>query len=309
MHRLPVCGRIGSSSQRKVAADQQPRRVFILEPVEYVRPASLDQALLALGNRSAKVLAGGQSLIPVMRLGLARPSLLVDISRLELAYANVAHKLVRIGALLTWHELATTQTLNCPGLEALQECAQEIGDSQVRNIGTVGGGVAHGDPSADFAAAMLAFDADFRLRATSRERVVRARDFFRGPFATALEPEEILCEIEIAQPPQHSGSAYVSVKHPASGYPVVGAAAFTVLLRDGSGSCRVGLTGLSGAPVSISASAEDTDAVAAAVLAEASSCDVIGDLYAPEPYRRHLIGIVTKRALEYAFARAQGNSL
>jgi aerobic carbon-monoxide dehydrogenase medium subunit len=261
--------------------------------VEYVRPETLEDALGALADPEARPLAGGQSLVSLLKLRLARPTRVVDIGGLELGGIGPIGDELRIGALVTWRELEDAPALRRPALAALADCASGVGDLQVRNRGSVGGGLAHADPASDLPAVALALRATFRLRSADGERSVAASEFFQGPFLTALEPGELLTEIVLPLPPRASGSAYVSVEHPASGFALAGAAA--VVLPDGARS--LGVTGIAGQPFLIDPSAE-----AEAALAEA---DVFGDEFASAEYRRHLAEVVVGRALERAEARRE----
>jgi aerobic carbon-monoxide dehydrogenase medium subunit len=259
---------------------------MIPAPFEYVRARSLEDAVAALAEPDAKVLAGGQSLVSVLKLRLVRPSRLVDIGALELRSVLTDASELRIGALSTWDDLVRVADLERPALRALSECAAGIGDLQVRNRGTAGGSLAHADPASDLPPVTLALGATFLLAAASGERSVPAAEFFHGPFLTALDPQEVLTEIRIPLPPRGSGSAYVKIEHPASGFALAGAAA--LVLADGKTS--VGLTGVAAQPLLV-----DGDLAAA---------PIFGDLFAPEEYRRHLAEVVVRRALERARAHA-----
>jgi carbon-monoxide dehydrogenase medium subunit len=261
--------------------------------VDYLRAGSVEEALAALGDAEAKALAGGQSLVSVLKLRLARPSLLVDIGGLDLRGVEASDAELRLGALSTWDEIARAVALRRPALEGIAECAAGIGDLQVRNRGTVGGGLAHADPASDLPAVMVALRATFRIRSPSGERAVAASDFFVGPFLTALEPQELLIEIGVPLPPPGSGSAYASIEHPASGFALAGAAA--LVLPDGSRS--VAVTGVSGRPFRL----ESPDDPAASLSRE----EIFGDEFASAEYRRHVAGVVIRRALEIATARAE----
>jgi aerobic carbon-monoxide dehydrogenase medium subunit len=257
----------------------------------YVRPESVEDAVAALADPEAKLLAGGQSLLPLMKLRVVRPALLVDIGGLDLSGLSAANGELRIGALTTWDELAGATELERPALAGLADCARVIGDLQVRNRGTVGGSLAHADPSADAPAALLALGATVELRSTTGTRSVPVSDFLRGPFTTALEPNEILTEVIVAEPEAGCGSAYEKVEHPASGFALAGA--FALVRPDAS--AVVALTGIAAHAV----------AVAGDVLQGAlGDLDVFGDDFAPAEYRRHLAGVVAGRALERARARA-----
>lgn len=259
---------------------------------DYVRATSLDEALAALADPEAKVLAGGQSLLPVMKLRIARPTLLVDLGGLELTGVSTAEDRLRIGALATWDALASARELERPALAGLADCARAIGDLQVRNRGTIGGSLAHADPSADGPAALLALDASLELRSSPGARTVPLADFLRGPFLTALEPGEILTEIVIPLPEAGAGSAYAKIEHPASGFALAGAGA---LVRP-DGTSTVALTGIGAQQFAL-----DGDDIAESLAA----AEIYGDDFAPTEYRRHLAGVVARRALELARARAE----
>jgi carbon-monoxide dehydrogenase medium subunit len=269
---------------------------------DYVRPASLDEALQALTDPDAKALAGGQSLIPAMKVRLARPSLLVDLRRLDLRGVTVTDSAVRIRALTTY-DAAAHALAEVAGVDALRAAVGSVGDLQVRNAGTVGGGVAHGDPASDVAAAMLAHGATFTARSLDGTREVAAEDFFVGPFATALAPGELLVEIAVPRTGAGTGSAYASVEDTASGYPLAGAA--VVVERDGDAiaACRIGLTGATGAPARLRAAEEllaargpGADITPAIVSLELATDDTA--------YRGHLVAVTVARAAARAFERA-----
>jgi carbon-monoxide dehydrogenase medium subunit len=262
--------------------------------VDYVRPGTVEEALQALGQPDAKVIAGGQSLLPLMKLRLAQPSILVDVSRLDLGGIDTGGGL-RIGALATWADLARSQELAASGYAALSECAGGIGDLQIRNRGTFGGGLAHGDPASDMPAVALALGAELHLRSASGERTVAATDFFVGPFETALGEDELFVAATFAGAPD--GSAYVSVEQPASGFALAGAAAAVH-----NGSAAVAVTGATARPTLLSGASEPE------LLDAARGLDVTGDRYAPEEYRRALVEVVVKRALASASARARGEA-
>jgi aerobic carbon-monoxide dehydrogenase medium subunit len=262
-------------------------------PVTYLRAESFDEAFAALADPDAKVLAGGQSLLPVLKLRIARPSLLVDIAGLQPGGAELREEEMRVDALTTWDELARLPELDSPGLAAVPECASEIGDLQVRNRGTLGGSLAHADPASDMPAVILALGARLVLRASGGERMIDAADFFVGPFLTALAPGELLVEVRFPLPPAGSGSAYAKVEHPASGFALAGAAA---LVRP-DGTRAVAVTGVGSHPFLLPENAEPEDALAEA--------DVFGDEFAPAEYRRHLARILARRALARAEKRSR----
>jgi carbon-monoxide dehydrogenase medium subunit len=257
--------------------------------VSYHRATSLEDALEALAEPEAKAIAGGQSLLPVMKLRIARPSLLVDIGGLELGGIELAGDELRIGALATWDALASSPELTGPALAALAECAAGIGDFQVRNRGTIGGSLAHADPASDMPAVMLALGARVELRSPEGERSLPVAELFHGPFTTALAERELITAVVVPVPAPGSGSAYVSVEHPASGFALAGAAA---LVRP-DGTSAIAVTGV-GAHASLLPEDGSLEGV-----------EMYGDRFAPEGYRRHVAGVVVRRALERARGRAE----
>ncbi len=257
--------------------------------VDYTRAATIADALEALADPDASALAGGQTLIPAMKLRVARPSRLVDIGALDLRGVSVEDDAVRIGALTTWNELLHARELDRPELAGIPECVSGIGDLQVRNRGTVGGALAHAHPSSDFPAVALAFGARIVLRSAAGERDVAAGEFFLGPFMTAIQSGELLTEIVLPLPTEGSGSAYICAEHPASGYALAGAAA--LVGPDGS---RAAVTGIGGHAFVL----ENGDPAAL------DDVRVFGDDFAPADYRRHLARVVVGRALAAASSRA-----
>ena len=213
---------------------------------DYVVPATLDEAvsLLAQHADDAKILAGGHSLIPAMKLRLAMPHVLIDIGRIkDLAYIREEGSQIRIGAMTTHYQLESSDRLReiCP---LLPETAAQIGDVQVRNKGTIGGSLAHADSAADWPAAILALGADIVAVGAGGERVIKADDFFVDMLTTALQPGEILREIRIAAPGGRFGHAYLKVPQPASGFAVVGVA--VSLIRGPAGACESACIGVTG---------------------------------------------------------------
>jgi aerobic carbon-monoxide dehydrogenase medium subunit len=259
---------------------------------QYVRAASLEEALAALADPNARPLAGGQSLLPVLKLRIAEAGLLVDIGRLELGGVTRADGTLRIGALVLWSDLVLAHELLRPALAAIAECAAGIGDIQVRNRGTLGGSLAHADPSSDMPAALLALGASLALRSRDGSRTFPLSDFFQGPYTTALEPGELITEIVVPVPEAGSGSAYEAIEHPASGFALAGAGA---LVRP-DGTSTVALTGVGARPSVLPAG--ELDAGIAAL-------EIYGDDFAPAGYRRHLVGVVARRALDRAGARTR----
>jgi carbon-monoxide dehydrogenase medium subunit len=282
---------------------------MIAAQFDYVRAHTLDEALTLLAqNEDAKILAGGHSLIPAMKLRLAMPPMLIDIARIkDLSYIREESGQIRIGAMTTHYELESSDLLKeiCP---LLPECAGHIGDVQVRNCGTIGGSVAHSDPAGDWPAAIIALNAEMIAASKNGERSIKADDFFVELMTTALEPGEILREIRINKPTGRTGQAYVKMHHPASGFAVVGVAANLTL--DGNGGCQnasIGITGVSSKAYratavesALTGSKVDDQTTATAAAHAADGVDINGDLFASEDYRRHLAQVFTKRAIAAA---------
>jgi carbon-monoxide dehydrogenase medium subunit len=282
---------------------------------DYVAPATLSEAVALLAQHAdeAKILAGGHSLIPAMKLRLAMPQVLIDIGRIkDLAYIREEGSQIRIGAMTTHYQLESSERLSeiCP---LLPETAAQIGDVQVRNKGTIGGSLAHSDPAADWPAAILALGAGMVAVGANGERVIKADDFFVDMLTTALQPGEILREIRIAAPSGRFGQAYMKVPQPASGFAVVGIA--VSLTRDAGGACQsagVGVTGVASKAYRASAvenalvgTALDEKAIANASSHATDSVSINGDLYASDNYRKHLAQVYTRRAIEAAVSRAK----
>ncbi|MCA1592888.1 MAG: xanthine dehydrogenase family protein subunit M [Acidobacteria bacterium] len=280
---------------------------------DYVAPVTLDEALSLLAEHQdeAKILAGGHSLIPAMKLRFAQPALLVDIGRLkDLAYIREEGGQVRVGAMTTHYQLESSARLReiCP---LLPECAAAIGDVQVRNKGTIGGSLAHSDPAADWPAAILALDAEMIVVSAVGERAIPASDFFVDMLTTALAPNEILREIRVPLPPPRTGHAYAKLPHPASGFAVVGVAASVTRGADGTcESASVGVTGVSvkayrarGVELALKGGALGQQEIAGAATHAADGVDLNEDLAASADYRRHLAEVYARRAIERAASR------
>jgi carbon-monoxide dehydrogenase medium subunit len=280
----------------------------------YEAPKTLDEALalLAANPDEAKILAGGHSLIPAMKLRLAQPGMLVDIGRIkDLAYIREEGDRISIGAMTTHYQIESSSLLRkiCP---LLSECASQIGDVQVRNKGTIGGSIAHSDPAGDWPAAILALNTQMIVVGGKGERAIDANDFFVDLLTTALAPGEILREIVIPKPTGRFGHSYQKVRHPASGFAVVGVAVALTLGVDSScESAGVGITGV-GSKAYRAAAVEDAlkgtslndQTIAEAAAQATAGVEANSDLYASEDYRRHLAEIYTKRALQAARACA-----
>lgn len=271
----------------------------------YERPPNLDDALrlLAQHGDDAKILAGGHSLIPAMKLGLAEPVILVDLGRIpDLRHIRSRDGGFAIGAMTSHYEIESSALLK-DGCPLLTQVAARIGDVQVRNKGTIGGSLAHADPAADWPAAILALDAELEIAAPGGRRTVRAQDFFVDLFETALQPGEILCEIRV--PATSRSVAYVKTSQKASGF----ALASSAVVLDG-GSARIGISGVG--PKAYRAAAVESaiqgqpltrDAIQTAAQHAADGIEPLEDIHASAEYRAHLARVNTARALAMA-ARA-----
>jgi carbon-monoxide dehydrogenase medium subunit len=291
---------------------------MIPEPFEYHAPKNLAEAARLVGQfgTDGKLLAGGHSLVPLMRLRLAAPKHLIDITGIsELNYIREEGGRIEIGALATHFQLESSDLLKsrCP---LLPETAAEIGDVQVRNKGTLGGSLAHSDPAADWPAAMVALDAEMLAVSARGERRIPARDFFVDLLATALQPDEILTAVCVPALPARGGDAYSKHHHPASGFAVVGAAARVVLDEKGSlAEIGVGITGVgpkayrpAGLEDALRGKSPGRKRLQEACAHAADGVEVNADLYASAEYRRHLASVYARRAIEKALERAGANS-
>ena len=283
---------------------------------DYIAPKSLNEALRALAEsgEDAKLLAGGHSLLPLLKLRLAAPKLLVDLSKISgLNSISQQGDNIVIGALATHYQIESSQLLSkkCP---LLPQTARAIGDVQVRNRGTIGGSLAHADPSADWPAAMLALGAELKITGPKGERRVAAEDFFVGPMTTVIEANEILTEIRVPISARRSGSAYLKAAQQASGFAIVGVA---VSLRvDAKGRCEeigIGVTGLNDKPFRARGTENQLRGnKLAAKLIEASASQVadgidpLEDLHANAQFRAHLARVYASRAIQAAAKMALG---
>jgi carbon-monoxide dehydrogenase medium subunit len=276
---------------------------------DYHAPTSLDEAikLLAAGDGDVKVLAGGHSLLPLMKLRLAQPQALVDIGRIQgLSGIRVEGDTVVIGAMTTHAEIESSPELK-QRLPILAECASVIGDLQVRNRGTLGGSLAHADPAGDFPAVILALDAELKARGPNGERTIRAGDFFVDMLTSALEPAEILTEIRIKTSASGTGGAYLKMDHPASHYALTGVAAVLSVQNGQIADARVAVTGVgpkayraTGVEAALKGQPATAETFAKAAERAADGQDPLDDLHASSEYRAHLARVYTRRALEKA---------
>lgn len=288
---------------------------MIAAQFDYQVANTLEEAvgLLAKDPDGSKVLAGGHSLIPAMKLRLAQPQVLIDIARIKsLSYIREEGNEIRIGATTTHYEIESSDLLKriCP---LLPECATSIGDVQVRNKGTIGGSLAHSDPAGDWPAAAIALQADLVVVGSNGERVIKADDFFVDMLTTALKPGEILREIRIKKPEGRFAQAYQKVPHPASGFAVVGVA--LNLQLGGDGSCQaasIGITGVAtkayraqGVESALAGHSLDDQTIDAAASHVCDGVDTNSDLYASDEYRCHLAKVHTRRAIRKALGGAK----
>ena len=273
---------------------------MIPAPFEYMRAGSVEEAIAALAtDEDAKLLAGGHSLLPAMRLRVARPSTLIDIGRIEglSAIREDGDELV-IGALARHHDVANSELLqaSCP---IMAFAAAQIGDPQVRHVGTIGGSVAHGDPAGDMPAVLLALGATFvATGAGGAARTIDADAFFTGLFETALEPTEVLTEIRV--PKASGGWSFVKFNRRAQDWALVGVSAVRT-----NGSVHVALTNMGLTPIRATAVEEElaggADAAAASARADVGTAPP-DDAFASSDYRRALVKVLTERALQEAMA-------
>jgi carbon-monoxide dehydrogenase medium subunit len=276
---------------------------MIPAPFEYQRVEFVDHAIQVLSDRDdAKVLAGGHSLLPLMKLRLARPSMLIDIARIrDLRFIKDEGDQIAIGALSRHHDVATSDL----GLAA--QAAATIADQQVRNRGTIGGSLAHGDPASDLPAVLLALEGSVTARGTTGERSIAATELFQGYFTTALAPDEVITDVRLPALDGY-GFGYQKFTRRAEDWAMVGVCALVSRAPDGTcDDVRIGLTQMGATPLRATATENalrggqlDDGAIAAAAEQAAEGTDPPGDLNATPEYKRHLARVLTRRALEEA---------
>ena len=284
----------------------------------YFLARSVDEAaqLLAEQGEEARVLAGGQSLMPLMNLRLARPSALIDLNEISaLSYVRPWDGGLSLGAMTRDAELER-DALAAERLSLLIEVAHHIGHPAIRNRSTVGGSVAHADPAAEFPAVMLALDAEMEVHSASGSRTIAARDFFQGPFQTSMHHGEILTEVRVPGLLPRSGSAFMEFARREGDYALAGVAAVVALDEDGTiASARLGLCSVGQTPVRASAAEallkgkrpeRDVWRAAAEAVIDALN-EPPSDIHGSADYRRHLAGVMTQRALALAAERAERN--
>ena len=283
---------------------------MIPEKFSYKKAGSVDEAIQMLSqNEDAKILAGGHSLIPAMKLRLSSTDLLIDIAKIPgLRYIKQDGNAIAIGAGTTHYDLETSDLLQSH-LAMVPEAAGLIGDMQVRNAGTIGGSLAHADPAADWPGVVMAADGVIVVQGPNGQRTVSSTDFFQGFYSTALEDHEIITEIRL---PMTSGAAstYQKFMQPASRFAIVGCA---VMLSASGGTCSaasVAFNGVSDAPFrdsgveqAIIGKALTAENIAAAAEHAANSVDIMSDHFAAEDYRQHLARVYARKALTEAASR------
>lgn len=284
-------------------------------PFEYHAPDSLDEALFILHNSAgdAKILAGGQSLVPAMNFRVVQPSVLIDLNRMqELGYVREENEKLRIGAMTRERHLEFDLPI-VKRTPLLHEAAPHIAHPQIRNRGTIGGSIVNADPAAELPVLMLASQARLKARNSSAERWIDAKDFFVGMFTTALEPDEILVEIEVPFMPPRTGWSFLEVAPRAGDYAMMGVAVLVTL--DESGTCRAAklvYLNAGDGPVDAQQAAQLLQGQAvseelidsAAEVASGTEINPFGNIHASVEYQRHLAKVLTKKALKIAVERA-----
>jgi len=278
-------------------------------------PSTVEEALDALSRygEEAKVLAGGHSLIPLMKLRLASPKYLIYIGKIQgLSYIREEAGKISIGCMTTHAMIESSDLLRKKNL-LLSETASKIGDLQVRNMGTIGGSLAHADPAADYPAAITALEGEIVARSVKGERVIKAQEFFKGPFSTALRSDELLVEVRVPSMEGYFGAAYEKLVFRATDYAIVGVAAVLELDRGGAiQRARVALTGVGSTPVRAKSVEEELigkqaskDLIVKVSTRASEGLNPPSDIRASSEYRKAMAAVMTKRALLRALERAQ----
>jgi aerobic carbon-monoxide dehydrogenase medium subunit len=299
-----------------LAAPAAPGRMPVIPAsFEYHRPTSIKEAvgLLAQWGDEGRALAGGHSLIPMMKLRLASPAHLVDLAGIaELKGTRTDGNDIVIGAMVTQHELAGSD-LVAGKIPLLRETSLQIADPQVRYVGTLGGNVANGDPGNDMPAVMLCLNATYQIMGKGGERRVAARDFYQGAYFTALEPGDVLTAIRIPIPPAGHGYAYEKLKRKIGDYATAAAAVVLTMSGGKVASCSIGLTNVAETPLwaqeagkILAGSALDAATVKKAVAAAEAITAPAADARGPAHYRSKMAGVMLTRALARAKSRARG---
>ena len=282
----------------------------------YVAAKSIAEALdlMARHGEEGKLLAGGHSLLPAMKLRLQSPRMLIDLGAVPgLRGVRQDGSDLVIGALTVHADIAAADLVR-KHLPGLADAAAVIGDVQVRNRGTVGGSVAHADPAADLPVILMALNASFTAQSAKGNRTIAVDDFFTDFFTTAMRPDEILTEIRVPIPAAGSGTGYAKMPHPASGYVVVSAGA--CITRQASGACqtaRIAIGGLASGPTRAIVTESElrgkpltAQVIAAATAKAADGTDPMEDSYASAEYKKHVATVYARRAIEKAVKRANG---
>jgi carbon-monoxide dehydrogenase medium subunit len=284
-------------------------------PFQYTRPETIEDAiaLLARHGDKARVLAGGQSLVPLLNFRLSHPDYLIDIGRLsQLDFIRAVAGGIEIGAMTRLRSVERSEIVrqHCP---LLHEAIGHVGHGSIRNRATIGGSVAHADPAAELPAVVAAIGAELRLRGPAGERSLSAGDFFQGYLATAIAPDELLVSVLMPTWPPGSGSCFREFCRRQGDFAIVGAASIINLAADGTvGRVGLALSGIGGRPFDGSAAVTtllqgkvpDESALAGAAVHVSSLVEPDSDIHAPAEYRRHLAGVLTRRALAGAVSRA-----
>jgi carbon-monoxide dehydrogenase medium subunit len=277
---------------------------------DYEVAESVDHAIELLGQHGdeAKLLAGGHSLLPIMKLRLAAPAVLVDLGRLSnLNYVRDEGDHVAIGA-MTRHTEVETDPILQEQCGLISYTASLVGDPQVRHRGTIGGSISHGDAASDLPAALIALEGTFVIKGSGGERTVAAADFFEDYLQTALAPDEVLTEIRVPKLGQNAGWSYKKFNRRAQDWAVVGAAAVVERSNGSISSARIGLTNMGSTPLRATAaegalSGASADAVAEATSSADEGTSPASDIAASSEYRRHLARVLSRRAVEEALGR------
>lgn len=282
----------------------------------YFAPASVEEAISLLQEHGdeAKVLAGGHSLLPAMKLRLSQPGVIVDISKLDglkrILIDRGGH--LTIGAGATYAQILDSEDVK-QHVPVLAEVCAQIGDIQVRNRGTIGGSLAHSDPAADLPAVALALDAQINVQGPDSSRQIAAGEMFVEMLTTALEPTELITDIRFAPLGAGEGAAYAKLRHPASRYAIVGVAAYVKMDGGTIGEARVAVTGAgvkavrqSAVEAALKGSDGGDDTIAKAAESAGEEVDFLGDIHASENYRRAMVKVYTRRAIAQAVKNAKG---
>jgi carbon-monoxide dehydrogenase medium subunit len=282
---------------------------------DYHRPTSLSEAVALISSLDvdARFIAGGHSLIPMMKLRLATPSHLIDLAGIgELKGVSADGEDIVIGAMTTQHELIASEAL-AARLPVIRETALLIADPQVRYVGTLGGNVANGDPGNDMPALMMALGATYVLRGKGGERRIAARNYYYGAYATAAVSDEILTAVRITPPPAGHGYAYEKLKRKVGDYATAAAAAILTVSKGAVATCAVSLTNVADTPLFAETAAQavigsklDKATLARAAAAAEAIAKPATDGRGSAEYRRKMAGVMTARALARAYARANG---